>query len=104
MFQPFRYFGANMSPPDKGFYDYRNYLRDEPIIPGQNEITIEFSAVEMKQMFRPSLELRVFDANGDIKIESVGILGRKIIVRLERRTVNKAHIKSSWQERYLYNA
>jgi hypothetical protein len=102
--KPFRFFGIDTLPPDKGFYDIRNFLRDEPIIPGQNEITIEFSATEMKQMFRPSLELVVFDADGDIKIESVGILGKKMIVRLERRTVTKAHIKYSWIVRFLYNA
>lgn len=104
MAKPFRFAGASSPPPDKGFYDIRNFLRDEPVLVGQEEITIEFSNAEMKQMFRPSLEVVVFDKDGDIEIRSVGILGRKMIIRLTRRTVAKAHIRSTWQERYLYNA
>ena len=103
MFKPFRYFGDTRRP-SQGFYNIMNYLRDELVAVGTQDIEFEFSATEMKNMYRPSLEITVTDKDGEISINSLGVLGRKLIIRLERRCNEKGHIKAKWEERYLYDS
>ncbi|AXG66756.1 hypothetical protein HOU08_gp030 [Dickeya phage vB_DsoM_JA29] len=77
-------------------------MRDIPLDAGYEEIEIEFTPAEMKAMYRPSLGIEVYDIDDQIEITSVGVLGSKLIVRLQRRTGKFAHIKAVWEERYLY--
>lgn len=103
MYKPFRFFGAFRSP-SQGFYNDMNFLREVPIEAGLSEVEFVFGDAEMKEMYRPSLEIEVYDKEGDIEIQSVGVLGKKLIVRLTRRTGARAKIKAKWIQRYLYDS
>ncbi|AXG66432.1 hypothetical protein JA33_028 [Dickeya phage vB_DsoM_JA33] len=79
-------------------------MRDIPVDAGLEEIEFDFTPVEMKAMYRPSLALEVYDVDDEIEITSIGVLGSKLLVRLQRRTGKIAHIKAVWEERYLYDS
>lgn len=101
MYKPFRFFGDSRAP-SQGFFHVINHVKENPVAVGFEEVEFEFSATEMKAMYRPSLEIEVYDKQGEIEIRSVGVLGTKLIVQLNRRTGVRPHIKARWVERYLY--
>lgn len=103
MFIPFRSIGT-VKRPTQGFFHVRNFVRDILIPQDTEEVTLEFTLPEMKAMYRPSLRLHIFDKLGDIEVSFCSVLGSKLIVQLARRTVERAHIKAIWEEKYLYDS